>query len=489
MDEASGTARDYCCVFCGAILSWSGEVSLDCPGCERRYPILRGIPILTSRPNALLAASQRALGEARSQLETWRAAPGRLAEAPAGPRPGLAERARRMLEGSDQNLTLLETYGRPIAEHLSGLGPQPPSPLDLAVASSVSWPPLTILPYFYQDWGETAELEGVRTLVGDALVRHSAERGAVAILGAGACGLVQAASRSFDLVYGVDVSAPTLLLAQGVLSGDAIVVHLERAEWRAVRLAAPPSDGNEIRLVVADGSSLPFAHGCMSAVVTQYLMDIVPNPLAVASEIQRVLRGGGIWVNFSKPFYVPGEVVEMGPPGLTELPQLLQPLGLEMIDSHSQRFALLNLEKIYAGGDRSSQEVHYFVARKIQPLAASGIEQRTPARDWRDSDEWWQRVPRVVPGREVQIILRRVFAPDGVEEREEIGLANASFPVAREHVAFVEALFGQIDGKRTAGEIFARLTAGGVPFSEMQFRELLQYLAHHLSLLWLNRFA
>ena len=96
--------------------------------------------------------------------------------------------------------------------------------------------------------------------------------------------------------------------------------------------------------------------------------------------------------------------------------------------------------------------------------------------DHDDTGSWWQRVPAIIPGREIQIIQKRLFGPRGTEDRIEIGMNSVSFSVSAEHIAFVEALFGQIDGTRTLRQIWNGLTSQGIPLSETGFRELVHSL-------------
>lgn len=483
MHHSPRPSQGYRCVYCSAALEWLDDAALRCGACEQRYPVIQGIPILAFRPSTLLAAHYQALQQASAQLEKRRAASGELREGHGG--SGLVQRAQRALHGQEKNIELFQAYMRPVAAYLSGIGEQQLDFIDWISVDEAGCSPHAMLPYFYQDWSETADFQSARALITGALARHRPDAAAGAILGAGACGLVRACTELFDVTYGVDLSVPTLLLAQGALAGDEMVVHLERAAWSAVTLAPPRPSGKGAQLIIGDVNALPFADGSLSAVVTQYLMDIVGNPLGVASEIQRVLEPGGIWVNFSIPFGIPGEPPELGAPGLSELPGLLRPCGLEVVESERRRFTLLDFDKVYTGGNRVSHEVHLFVARKPAQAGEAGGGQ-PGERLARGDAAWWKRVPHVVPGREVQIIRKRVFAPTGVADRLEVGGNSTSFPVSADDVAFVEVFFGQIDGKRTVREIFGELTSYGVPLTEAQFRELMYILAERHGVLRLD---
>jgi SAM-dependent methyltransferase len=464
----AATPRDvtseYRCVSCAAALRARGDGALACSACERSYPVISGIPILTRRPNALLAAHASLLRESLAEVEGWRAAP---TEEPG--LAGLAERARRMLRGAEQNAALVGAHMQPVAAHLDGLGERGFDFADWISVQSGGWPAQLMLPYFYQDFVGTEDYERARALIVDALEQHRPDAGAVAVLGAGACGIVQAVAGRFDATYGIDLSVPTLLIAQRVLAGESITVHLEEAEWRAVEVRAEPSAGR-IALVTANANALPFADGSLSAVVTQYLMDVVGNPFAVIAEIVRVLKPGGAWVNFSNPLRLPGQTAALGRPGIGELPELVAPHGLAIVHSEQRRFTILDFERIYTGGDRHSEAVHFFVARKVAQPAHS-------------TADWWQRAPRRVPGRGLAIMRTRSFQAGRTDEQLEARLSSwitRSFPISEAEAGLVEALLVQIDGQRTMREIFRGL---GGSLSETDFRELMDDLIHHQGVL------
>src|SRR5207244_8197778 len=145
---------------------------------------------------------------------------------------------------------------------------------------------------------------------------------------------------------------------------------------------------------------------------------------------------------------------------------LFQPLGLVVMKVERMRFNLQNLDHVYAGGHRNLHEVHFFVARKTE--RSDGIK-RFHLRDPGQEKSWWQRAPKIIPGREIQIIQKRVFGPRGTRNVTEIGLNAVNFTVSAEHTALVEMLFGQIDGNHTLREVFNGLALQGMTMTEMEF--------------------
>jgi hypothetical protein len=114
------------------------------------------------------------------------------------------------------------------------------------------------------------------------------------------------------------------------------------------------------------------------------------------------------------------------------------------------------------------------------------VERRFQLWDHQDDGSWRRRIPRIIPGREIQIIRKRVFGPSSPEDRIEIGLNAVSFSVSSEHTAFVETLFDQIDGKHTLLEILNNLASQGISLSETEFRELIHSLLNQYCVISLN---
>jgi ubiquinone/menaquinone biosynthesis methyltransferase len=93
----------------------------------------------------------------------------------------------------------------------------------------------------------------------------------------------------------LDLCAGTLdftALLQQVRPGDRVVaVDFSPAMLEAGRRKAPGAE-----VVVADAANLPFADGTFAAVVCGFGMRNLPDPMAGAREVRRVLRAGGVFV-------------------------------------------------------------------------------------------------------------------------------------------------------------------------------------------------
>ena len=400
------------------------------------------------------------------------------------PPSALHRRIQRALHGMAQSIALMETIMQPVADYVKSGAMGPFAPVDWLLGQEIGYKYWEALPNFYQDWARIPEFEFAESLIVDGLLRHRPDAGTVAVLGAGACGIVNASAAHFGCTYGMDLSIPSLLLAQPLLEGKSIEVYFKQADWQPVHLASGTSSTGEIRLFAADISRLPFAESSLSAVVTQYIMDLLENPLQVAAEIRRVLKPSGIWINFSVPFAVPGEPTSIVPPGISEVKTLFEPIGLEFIDGRSERFRIWNFDKIYPYGERIEHEVHFLCFRRTAQTPAT----QSAIRTWRDpihgNDEWWRQIPRVAPGKEIQIIHRQVLASNSTTDATELKIARTVVP--QESMALVEGLFRQIDGKRRLRDVWNELTSRAMEISEVQFCELIQYLANERQVLHLQ---
>lgn len=480
MAAVSAASLPYRCLSCVGGVCPRDEVTLECIACRRCYPMINGIPVLTLHPNALLISHYRALESAAADLDRKRQWQGKANNG--FNEHGLVARARRMLNGTAQNLNLIQRYMRPLIEYCDACS-EPLSGVAAFLSLNNGWSPQELLPYFYLDWAGTSDFKEVKDLIVGALAQFSPDFSALAVLGAGACGIVKAGAPAFCMTFGVDLSLPALLIAQGMLSGHEIEVHLQDAGWQAVRLSPlGPSEQNKIRLVAADVTHLPFANHSLSCVVTQYLMDIVANPLRVAEEIRRVLKPSGVWLNFSTPFRLPDEPFDLLPPDLEELPAIFEPMGWEIIKMERKRFNYLNFDEIHESADRRNHQVAYFVVRNdgSAPNKTSGLSGQA------DSSMWWESVPRLVHGLQVATIRKRVFGMSGPEDRLEIALNKRVFSVPEQYLAIVNMLFEQVDGKMTMQEIFTGLEARRILMTREDFYNLMHFLVDQYQVLKLS---
>jgi SAM-dependent methyltransferase len=475
--EVYSTPR-YGCIACGTSIPVSDSNHLHCSRCSQLYPVVSGIPILTHRPYALLRAYEQALRTADSRiqdLETERKGD----QVPAPQQDYYLERVARALTGMRSNLSLIRTYMKPAATHLARASTKP-SFIDAMSTCGAGWPADTMMGYFYVDWGTTRAFETVKSVMVATVRGHRADAESVAVLGAGACGLLNALAPEFDNAYGIDLSVPILLVARGVLRGDTIAVYLSVAGWRAVEVRAQELHGN-IHLAVADAVQLPFEDCSLSVIVTQYIMDVVNNPQRVATEIERVLKPQGIWVNFSMPLRHSTEPPEFGLSTVEELPAFLRSAGLDLVEARNENFATLDFQKIDTNAYVCLSNVHVFTARKSifnGPRMFFGENERHE-----DRETWWDKVPAFNKDFTAQVTRATCYGAKGSTQTSELSLSPGPysfldrFSLASDDAAILSGILDLIDGIRTTREIHNQLSLRGFAIATNDLRELFHYLS------------
>jgi SAM-dependent methyltransferase len=163
-------------------------------------------------------------------------------------------------------------------------------------ASGEAWELASLLKYFYADWGRPRD--EVRTLLSNDARRYARAGGVALVLGCGAGGLVHDLAIDYGVACGVDAAVPSLLLAKELCEGVSFECHLEKAGWKRVALQGHATPRDRVQWVAANALRLPFLDGSFDVVVTQYLLDLVPDPRCLIAEVNRVLREGGVWIAF-----------------------------------------------------------------------------------------------------------------------------------------------------------------------------------------------
>jgi hypothetical protein len=218
-------------------------------------------------------------------------------------------------------------------------------------------------------------------------------------------------------------------------------------------------------------------------------MDIVGNPEWVASEIRRVLKPGGVWVNFSLPLFTRSIPRELGPIGLEELPLYLNEADLELVDAQHQRVSFLNLERVAENTAALWNSSHFYTARK--PVRGSTGGATVNKKSLLDEDvRWWKGVPHFVStgGVHISSIADAEFGTKPKSSaRMEISFRLQSsrkrFVLREENARCLRALFELIDGNRTYREIHEALVTKGGGVDASLLPELSHYLSDRLGLI------
>lgn len=442
----SRESASYRCPWCGGVIPFGSGNALECTTCARSYPVVDSIPVLTLRPRAQLGWQMRGLRGGRLRVDRLRY-------------QTLSEnaRVRTALEGMDANLQLIFDCMREVdASHQSQ--DDRASLIDILSNVGGAWSPGSMLPYFYQDWAPTPDFEHVSGQVAAAAERHLPRRGSVTVLGAGACGLAYRLAAEYFAVYAIDLSLPTLLLARKLLYGQSIELYMQGAAWRRASIKAPAIAPDRLTLLVGDAYKIPLLDGSQSLVITQYVMDILENPIAVIDEINRVLEHDGIWINFSMPFRLRGEPTECGRVSLDDLESLLARQGFSVSEKRTEKFCLLNLESLDCHAGKDVHPVHFFVARKT----TSSFRRSAALAAVLNSSDWWESVPEFEFGA-IVAVQKSTQWPIGSENTHAWGMQlNAThFNVAQYQAECMEEFFRMVDAHRPWRSIRGELIERG----------------------------
>ncbi len=133
-------------------------------------------------------------------------------------------------------------------------------------------------------------------------------RDKVAILASGASRLAYDLSAMYSSAYAVDNCVPAVLLVKEILSGKKIELLMnfpsDSYALKQQRIKIPAGQvkrRKNIQVIVADIHRLPFESDSLDTVITQYVLDIIPNHTLLFLEIHRVLKKGGVWINLGIP--------------------------------------------------------------------------------------------------------------------------------------------------------------------------------------------
>lgn len=441
----------WACVRCGTVLEASNS-SLACRRCSTTYPIVGGAPVLVARPDPFLFFTRRKLIAERLKLAVSER---RLGSA--GTEDARVPRARRELDAQRRNQTIVEQL---CFQKL----PQPSdvrrAPTDFLLERRTGWDAADLLPYFCVDWTDSRAYRVVASAVGTAATLCDGA-GLAAVLGSGGGRLLLELAPRFAHVAGVDLSLPSLLLAGHLLSGGRMDVCLKSADWNAVELQGPAKAPTNITLAAADAARLPFADDSLSFVVTQYLLDIIPDPETTAQEINRVLRPGGVWFSFGLPFRLLSDPRGMDRWQAQDMAEFSARFGFELLAVETREFSHLDLTSIDPKAVGWRHEIIEFTVRKA--MAAPPDEAQIALRDFYggEKDRLLRLAPRIRKGQTLAA-SETCFLEDGREHTaQEIQLGASQEriqlpPVARR---LIEKLWRGLDGSRALGEILALIDA------------------------------
>jgi SAM-dependent methyltransferase len=445
----------YSCIRCHNDFAESETDGLHCGVCGAFYPSIEDVKIFVANPDQLLQKQIEWLPEKRTELSAWMQRMESIYDKDLHA-PESLELLKKSYQGAIANLDVIDQQLAPVRNYLEGRT-QPHSLFSDFAGGG--WPSLELLDYFYRDWNGTEEAEVIENIFIEGIERFCDDWNSVAVLGSGAGGVVYLAANYFQQTFGVELSIDTLLLSKVLLAGGDFTLNysLPRPNFplatKTVRIEGAPQPRENISLMSADVHQLPFRSGSLSCVITNYVMDVIPNQKKVAAEIYRVLAKDGVWLDLSLPI----SMSAADQFNTLDMPRYLEQAGFKLLQRRRHRYNFLDLSPISEWSWFHNQTPVMSVARKV-----SGSVQAQPnyfAEYFAEtSDAIWQRVPKRVV--DVSLIQERQFTGEEINESKALvvqPLNNhrpAKFKVSNETAMLTEWLLQTIDGTRTLREIF-----------------------------------
>ncbi len=468
----------YKCVSCDSNDLHSDHTVFLCKNCGSRYPLIDHIPIFVPNPEAALSAYAVDLDGTKQRLrDINNIAEGALTKKKS---PSEIRRIEQILSGTTSNIRFLDQQFSEILNCLRDKDIEGHLLSWASVQTGLSFHDMLI--YFYQDWFGNKEFQKVTSFFCEAVENYSPDRHSLAVLGAGACGLVYGMSRYFHNSYGVDLGLPALLAAKRLISGDPLTFHLEQANWKQISLTPPPLSPNNIHFTTANVMNLPFKDNSLSTVATQCVLDVLGDPLYFAEEVHRVLRVRGIWINFSHPTNTNEDQSELGSRSLDEFVDLAEDSGFKARSTKKMRFKFLNLEAIDPSAAVTDSEVWCFVLENTGPPNRDFNCTRKRELFRSKPEALWPEVPRIVGRRQPTLSYGKTFSSHGTSEQSTLSVMGYSLDIPLEYARYLESLLTHVDGKATFSDIYEKLCSEGGSLSELDFLRLMQCLSvdHYL---------
>lgn len=448
------------CVICGHPGLKATETERLCLKCGSRFPVIGGVTVAVSRPRIKALAHVYFNGLRRTESDAQcRELHQRCAESG---NDAWRPRLMRIAEAVQCNQILADVIHAPLERCLE-TQPVPAGPVATlpGLDDSVGWHLTWMLPYFYQDWLQTPDFVGLRDRL-LPLIESSGPKQRTLVLGAGACGLARDLAGRMGAVDALDLSLPVLLMARRLLDGESFrvwVPHPCEADLAAVTLTGCSAGSAPVRTVAAAATRLPYPAASADCVVTQYLLDVVPDPAWIMGEIARVLRPGGSWFNFGLPFRSLGDPVLAGPRSHRELEGLFHRHGFSPRLLERQAFQFNNVSALFPWCQRIEHWPILFHAVRddSEPVVRGAVFQAY----YREGDpSLWDSRPTRLAGRETAFKTVRRFAEDGIRESMEFNVGGQAYEgLPADVMELLAWLLEQADGSRTLGELRSGMEA------------------------------
>ena len=459
------------CLHCHAALA-ADAGGLRCSGCGRQYPVVAGVPVLVKDPHGYTRSQIRTLARACSEARHRKDSLEALAR-DAGLLDVALQRHRDTLDAEIAR-----------AETLLGLfssGEIAMAPAEKAEGGrGTGWTVDALLPYLMRDWTGTREMEQVSARLGAALHQALPDPSGKSVVFAacGAGGLLGELPPQFDQVLGFDLTLPVLAAARRLLDGGSLDLVLPRTINKAGRVTLRKRDPGLGRpaaaLVAMDAFDTAFPDASVDCVVTSFLIDLLADPRGLADEIHRILRGGGVWINYgpSGPLNALLRFDEI------ETAAFLEDAGFSIVATDAYRATYLDLSRDCPTWSFQNHVCYLTSARKAGPprprVEATGPETAD--------------IPAIVPKHFPRATIIRRQRP-GMEQTARTVLQHEGMPGRPKSLEIggdAARILSLVDGKRTVNDIAGLLEreTPGQP-AEETFRAFAQYFKQGL-LNWRN---
>jgi uncharacterized protein YbaR (Trm112 family) len=312
------------------------DSALHCAGCRVDFPLLGAVPWLFAEPAAALGEWRGRLHFSLQRTERERDQL-RAALEDRELRAATHDRLARLADALDDHGRRLRAVLAPLelAQHAASYATH----LALRTRLPADQGLTTYYANIHRDWAwGDAENEASFGIVDGTLGGAAPERMLVLGAGAGRLAYDLHTKRTPQRTVALDFNPLLVLLSERIARGERVELHefplaartpQDQAVLRTLAAPAPARTG--LAHVLADAHRPPFRRRAFDAVVTPWLVDILPERFDVqTARINALLEDGGLWLNFgSLTFHHADPAARLG---LDECVAVLEDAGFEGIE-------------------------------------------------------------------------------------------------------------------------------------------------------------
>lgn len=255
--------------------------------------------------------------------------------------------------------------------------------------------PRTYLDLLFRDWAwgndeNKIALETVQSLIPkDQTWQH------LFVLGSGAGRLSSDLSQNFPgcQIVGVDINPLLVMTAKRMIQGGQLELYdfplsPDSLNHSAIKrtLSGPNQAPDNLQFLYADALDLPVKKHSLQAVLTPWLIDVIPQDLAEFSRrVNTALKAGGDWINFGPLGFSQGSESQHYTP--EEVQELLEESSFDLVTWKEESIPYLQAP---GSGHWRQEKVWGFHARKVKNCKEPKRYHYLP--DWLENHE--QAIPQ-----------------------------------------------------------------------------------------------